>query len=163
MESLSNLAGGLDQYESMPRRSRDRNRPAVSELASQQGRSKGRDGQREPLCDNLDADKLSQSVSFLSNMLPRMHVYGKVSHYRTLPYICCYLVRIYVNTPPRGKRYFFFLRSPLSVINTYNNHHDGGAQRHWCEVGNPLDVIRRLDNVRVQWLRACLDLSQIRL
>ena len=47
MESLSNLAGGLDQGESMPRRSRDTFPSAVVEPASQQGRSKGTDGQRE--------------------------------------------------------------------------------------------------------------------
>lgn len=70
---------------------------------SRMGLSIGPFGRLEPvqnpthaLCDNLSASKLSQSVSFLGNMLPRMHVYGKVSHYRILPYICCYLVRIYV-------------------------------------------------------------------
>ena len=32
----------------------------------------------------LSLSKLSQSVSFLGNMLPRMHVYGKVSPIRFL-------------------------------------------------------------------------------
>eukprot|EP01043_Picozoa_sp_COSAG02_P008231 COSAG02_NODE_260_length_26771_cov_3110.350817_2_plen_138_part_00 len=48
------------------------------------------------LCDNLDSDKLSQSVSFYTNMAPRLHVYGKVSNNQILVYICCYTVRIYV-------------------------------------------------------------------
>eukprot|EP01043_Picozoa_sp_COSAG02_P047637 COSAG02_NODE_4586_length_5189_cov_5.995678_5_plen_114_part_00 len=38
----------------------------------------------QSLCDNLSAFKLSQSVSFVGNMLPRMHVYGKVSLMRFL-------------------------------------------------------------------------------
>eukprot|EP01043_Picozoa_sp_COSAG02_P044524 COSAG02_NODE_3985_length_5949_cov_7.533846_4_plen_101_part_00 len=39
----------------------------------------------QTLCDNLNVDKLSQSVSFLTNLVPRMHVYGEVSHHR-FPY-----------------------------------------------------------------------------
>ena len=35
---------------------------------------------RLALCDNLYVHKLSQSVGFLSNMLPKTHAYGKVSH-----------------------------------------------------------------------------------
>ena len=48
------------------------------------------------LCDNLNTLKLSQSVSFYTNMVPRMHVYGKVSHNQILVYMCCCTVRIYV-------------------------------------------------------------------
>ena len=45
--NLLTTTHSLDLGEGRPRRSRDRIPPAVSELASQQGRSKGTDGQRE--------------------------------------------------------------------------------------------------------------------
>ena len=47
MESLSNLAGGLDQYESSLSRSGVTNPSLSFELGGQQERSEGRDGQRE--------------------------------------------------------------------------------------------------------------------